>query len=225
MGNKSAFAYVDGYNLYHGIIDKRLTPAKGYSAFSEDRPWGNLLWLDLESLINSYGLPNVKLTKIKYFQAPSFIPNSLKRQQIYQNALESLSTIDSNCFYRGEFKRIKNRCPNCFQSFYSHVEKKTDVEISTEMLTDFYTSNCEAMILIGGDSDQLPVIRKIKQTNPSFDIFSISPPHRKSKEISILLGQDNCKKINYLRLVHNQLPDPVMYNGKVINKPNEYKIS
>ena len=221
--NKSCIAYIDGYNLYHGIIDKRNIPPKGYKPFTQKRPWGNLLWLNLESFIKSYNFPQITLQKIKFFEAPSYKQDSHKRQQIYQNALISLSTMDNDSFYQGEFKVIEIFCSRCNQTFKSHVEKKTDVEISTEMLSDFYLSKCDAMILLGGDSDQIPVIRKIKMNNPDFEIFSISPPFRKSKEITKLLSESNCKTISYKRLLNNQLSDPVIYCGKSISKPNEYK--
>ena len=135
----------------------------------------------------------------------------------------SLSAIYTNCFFGGEFKPIEIYCPKCNKKFKSHVEKQSDVAMSTEILDDFFQSKCEAIILIGGDSDQLPVIKKIKSINPIFEIFSLFPPFRKSMEITNILGEDHCRNMQYKRLLKNQFPDPVIANGKMIYKPSEYK--
>ena len=223
MKEKSAYAYVDGYNLYHGIISKRNTTPPGFTPFNSDRPWGDLLWLNLESFINSFKLPNLILKKIKFFEAPSYKPHSLLRQQIYRNALLSLKTMDEDCFFGGSFKPNLIKCPTCESEFYNHIEKQTDVEISTEILYDYFQGNCDAIILISGDSDQIPVIKKIKKIQPDYDVYVIFPPSRKSDELASLLGRNNWKKATYYCLIQNQFNDPLLYDGKTINKPSEYK--
>jgi len=223
MTNKKAIAYVDGNNLYHGIIDHRNIPARGYTPFSEERPWGDLLWLNLESLIKSYNIPNVDLVKIKMFQAPSYKPESLTRQQIYHNALLSLDTMDNSCFFFGEFKAHNVQCHTCGTEHVDHIEKKTDVAMSTEILSDFFLRNCDATIIVGGDSDQMPVIEKLKSVDPKREIFAIFPPFRKSLDIYRILGDDHCWKIDYRRLLKNQFSTIVIVNGFNAEKPKEYQ--
>ena len=225
MTQKKAIAYIDANNLYHGIIDRRNLPAAGYEPFSPERPWGDLLWLNLESFIKSCYIPSIDLIKIKIFQAPSYKKESLRRQQLYHNALLSLDTIDESSFYHGEFKPSIVRCSKCGHEHTLHTEKKTDAAMSTEILSDFFLANCAVTIIVGGDSDQVPVIEKIKSLNFSHEIYAIFPPSRKSKEIYKILGENNCRKINYRMLLRNQLTDLVNVNGFDIEKPIEYKRS
>lgn len=223
MENKKAIAYVDGHNLYHGIIARKNIPAKGYTYFSEERPWGDLLWLNIESYINSYKIKNSELTQIKFFQAPSYKPESLKRQQIYQNALMTLKTVNENSFYFGKFSQGKEMCQNCGSEHIHYTEKRTDAAMSTEILSDFFLNNCEITIIIGGDTDQIPVIEKIKEINPLHEIYVIFPPSRKSKDIYNILGKEYCMKTDYKRLLGNQLSDVVYLDGFKIEKPEEHK--
>ncbi len=223
MTKKTAIAYIDGNNLYHGIIDGRNIPAKGYAPFSKERPWGDLLWLNLESFINFYRLPNIELIKIKIFQAPSYKPESLRRQQIYRNALMSLSTIDESSFFFGEFKPSIAKCSQCGHEHTYQIEKRTDAAMSTEILSDFFLKACDVIIIVGGDSDQIPVIEKIKAINPDKEVYVIFPPYRKSKAIYQMLGEKYCRKISYLTLLNNQLSDTVSASGFKVEKPFEYK--
>lgn len=223
MTKKKAIAYIDGLNLYHGVIDRKNIPSKGYKPFSAERPWGDLLWLNLESFINSYRIPNLELIKIKFFQAPSYKPDSLTRQQVYQNALLSLKTIDESSFFFGEFRPNISRCSNCGYEHVHYIEKRTDAAMSTEILSDFFLNNCDAIIIVGGDSDQIPVIEKIRALNPAKDVYVIFPPSRKSKAIYQMLGQKYCRNISHKMLVNNQLPDTLEVNGFKIEKPQEYR--
>ncbi|GEM_PF-2584616 len=223
MTKKTAIAYIDGNNLYHGIIDGRNTPAKGYTPFSKERPWGDLLWLNLESFINSYRLPNIELVKIKIFQAPSYKPDSLRRQQVYRNALISLSTIDESSFFFGEFKPSIARCSKCGHEHTFQIEKRTDAAMSTEILSDFFLKICDVIIMIGGDSDQIPVVEKIKSINKDKEVYTIFPPFRKSKAIFQILGEKFCRKVSYKTLLNNQLSDIVTVGGFKVEKPLEYR--
>ncbi len=225
MARLQTIAYIDGYNLYHGIIDKRNIPSKGITPFSKNRPWGDLLWLNLESLIYSYKFNDIDLKKIKFFEAPSYDPQSLVRQQVYKNALLSLDSIDNDSFFGGEFKENQIFCPNC-RTYYTHrTEKKTDVLISTEILNDYFNKKCECLILLTGDSDLTPTIEKVKMHEPNFPIFAIFPPFRASGDIKKIVGKDGFRRINYQKLVINQFPEQMEVNGFLVEKPMEYRRS
>lgn len=218
----STIAYVDGYNLYHGIIDYRNIVPKGYQEFSKTRPWGNLLWLDLERFIKSYNFPNTNLEKIKFFEAPSFKPDSLKRQQIYKNALLSLSTMDETSFFGGEFKSNDVSCQACGATYTHHTEKKTDVLLAVELMRDFHLGLCDNAIIVSGDTDQIPTVEKISHDDPNFLVYIIFPPHRCPQELKNLVGSLNTRKIKYQRVVNNQFNDTLFVNGHEIKKPIAY---
>ena len=222
MKKYTTIAYVDGYNLYHGIIDRKNVVPDGCDKFSKERPWGDLLWLNLEKFINSYNLPYTKLEKIKFFEAPSFKPDSLKRQQIYKNALLSLKTIQADSFYGGEFKPHNVVCLFCEGAYIHHTEKRTDVSLAVELVSDFYTGVCESAVVVSGDADQCPAVEKILLANPDFKIYIIFPPHRRSKELALLVGSYKTRRVKYDRLLRNQFNDSLLVDGFEIKKPIEF---
>lgn len=68
-------AYIDGFNLYFGMIDASIENSK---------------WLNIRSLIDSYITYNQELFEIKYFTSRiTNQPSKQKRQTIYLEALES----------------------------------------------------------------------------------------------------------------------------------------
>jgi len=216
------FAYVDGYNLYHGINDKRNVMPSGTTRFSKHKPWGDLLWLNLQSFIESYTFNDVELMNIYFFEAPSHDPASLSRQQIYMNALLSLPTMDKNSFSGGEFKPRTVKCYQCGHQYTTHTEKGTDVSLAVQLIEDVALRKCEGVIIVAGDNDYLPALRAIKRIDPNLLMYVIFPPHRSSIEISSIAGAVNCRKIDYHRLERCQLPVNVTVNGFVFSKPSEY---
>lgn len=215
-------AYVDGYNLYYGIIDKRNVMPEDIKPFSTDAPWKNLLWCNLEQLINSYNFPSTNLVKIKFFEALSYKAESKSRQQVYINALRSLETIDDTCFFGGDYKPQVSYCPICGSKKHYHVEKGTDVQIGVEMISDIFQGCCDSAIVISGDSDLIPVFKKVKQIFPNFVIYVIFPPHRSSKVVKEVVGSHMTRSLKYDRLIRYQFPDILYVDGYEVRKPVEY---
>lgn len=60
-------AYIDGYNLYHGIC----------AAFGK-----KYLWLDIEKLCQSFLAPNQELRSVKYFTARVRKPADTQRRLV-----------------------------------------------------------------------------------------------------------------------------------------------
>lgn len=74
--------YVDGFNLYFGIIEAG---------------FGNCKWLNIDKLVNSLLKPNQELIEIKYFTSRvSNNPDKQKRQSTY---IEALETVDIRIYY------------------------------------------------------------------------------------------------------------------------------
>lgn len=160
-------AYVDGFNLYFGLMQKK---------------WRRFLWLNLKVLVQNLLKPYQRLVHTKYFT--SRIKGSQakqKRQSIYIEALETLS--DFSIFY-GHYQLNPRECGKC--GFTDHVpnEKKTDVNIAVEMLSDAFQDKFDMALLISADSDLVPVLKCIKTLFPNKRIVIAFPPKRYSAEIA-----------------------------------------
>jgi hypothetical protein len=69
-------AYIDGFNLYFGIVDAGFDYCK---------------WLNLKLLVKNLLKPNQELIEVKYFTSRvSNNPDKQKRQSLYIDALESI---------------------------------------------------------------------------------------------------------------------------------------
>ncbi|TAN53479.1 MAG: NYN domain-containing protein [Methylococcaceae bacterium] len=122
--------FVDGYNLYYGLLRK--SPYK---------------WLDLFALFQHYVLdPSADVTEVRYYTAPvkermSDDSHSPQRQRIYLQALRKMShckvtivegRIEVSTPYRRLVKPISG-IPDKVQ-IWNFTEKKTDVHLQSAQL-------------------------------------------------------------------------------------------
>ena len=79
MRTERVIAYIDGFNLYHGLSDAQLESSR---------------WLDLRGVCESLLKPHQKLVLVRYFT--SMVrnkPRAAKRQSVYIDALRSRGGI------------------------------------------------------------------------------------------------------------------------------------
>ena len=201
---KKTIAYIDGFNLYMGLMDERYTIFGDNSEY----PLRKYLWLKLDDFLSSYLPSDFELSQIKYFTAPVKGDESkYARQELYLNAL---STIDNLTIYLGKH----------IQGGRKFSEKQTDVKMALHMYRDALDGNCQSMILLSGDSDQVPTIQWIKSLNTDIDIHIVFPPFRVSHDLRELA--DYHHKIKWKRLRKFQFPDPIISGDTVIYKPSEW---
>lgn len=195
-------AYIDGFNLYNGL---RETYRKRF------------LWLDLETLCASLLLPGQRLTRVNYFTAPVRAqPGSLRRQQIYWNAL------DAHCprvtIERGRFQKKTVACRSCGASWRSHEEKETDVAIAVSLVEDAGKRSFDTALLVSADSDLCPAIRAVRRLHPSAKVVAAFPPGRRSEELRSIV--DASFTISRKKLSHALLPRDVKGpDGVLISRP------
>lgn len=111
MINNRVIVYIDGFNLYFGMVDAQITNSK---------------WLDIKALIESYLTNNQELIEIKYFT--SRITNQPSKQRRQNAYLEALETTGVNIVY-GLYKAKDIECKNCGHNWSISNEKMTDVNI------------------------------------------------------------------------------------------------
>ena len=201
---------IDGFNVYHSVL--RLKRDTGH----------NTKWLDLSSLCRSYlhlfG-KQAKLETIYYFSAlPHYLsqrnPAKILRHETYLSCLRSTGIQVE----LGRFKEKDAFCPNCRTSFLRHEEKETDVAIGTTLLEILLTDACDIAIIVSGDTDLSPAVKKGQSLSSDKKVVFAFPYARKNKELSSLAeGSFSIGRKQYIRY---QFPNPVeLEDGIKIHKP------
>ncbi len=203
MGRRTIF-YVDGYNLYFGLRESKFQ--KYY-------------WLDVSMLASNICRDFEVLKEVKYFTTRVSRPeDEVYRQSEY---IDAINNLGNTIIYFGQFKKSKKKCSVC-DSWYRHfTEKKTDVNIATEMLADAFLDRFDTAYLISGDSDLVPPIKKIREVFPEKIIKAVFPPKRFNSEIRNNVNGEIHIKPQHLK--KSQLPDIVlMDSGQILRRPKEW---
>ena len=198
--------YIDGFNLYHGLRDKK---------------WKRYYWLNLKLLGQNLLKPWQTLVGTKYFTAKisnSNDPGKVKRQS---NFLEALETVKDLKIFYGHYIPKPQRCFKCGATWNSHEEKMTDVNISVQLMGDAFNNSFDTAMVLSADSDLSPPIRFILENFPTKKVIAIFPPKRRSDRIrkeatsAFTLG----RKV----LSDSQFPDRVSKSdGFVLKRPVEW---
>jgi len=151
-------AYVDGFNLYHAI-----------EALGEPR----LKWLNLASLASSYLRDGETLSHVRFYTAyNTWDAGKRERHLRYVKAL-SFSGVE---IALSQFAKMRKSCHETGRNCMFREEKRTDVAIATDMLSDCYERDISRLLLFTADSDQIPAVEHIKRRFPEASLFMIAPP-------------------------------------------------
>ncbi|MFD0657968.1 NYN domain-containing protein [Thermocatellispora tengchongensis] len=196
-------AYIDGFNLYHGI-----------------RRYGRrYLWLDLEAMILRILKPGQRLDAVRYFTAPIRAqPDKQARQNAYLGALAAHTSVE---IVMGRFQERHCLCRACGATWRTYEEKETDVSLSVAMMRDAAARRFDRMLLVSGDSDFCAAIRGVREVNPQVGVVVVFPPGRRSDVLGragharYFLGLDAVRRA--------QLPDEVAgVGGLVYTRPKRW---
>lgn len=156
-------AYVDGYNLYHGLR------ANG---------WKRFYWLNVSRLAQQLLKPQQNLVETKYFTTIVKRPDDKrKRQALF---LEALQTLPHFQIFYGQFLEDTVTCRRCGHSYLTHHEKMTDVNIAVELITDAFNDKFDIALLISADSDLVGPLKTVKRNFPTKRLIVGFPPKRSS---------------------------------------------
>jgi uncharacterized LabA/DUF88 family protein len=132
---KKCIVYIDGYNWYHAIF-------KHYPEWK---------WINIQSFFAALR-PDDDVVCVKMFSA--FIAHDAdakERQQRYFNALETLPKVK---LILGIFQDRQVTCRGtCKEKYSVPEEKKTDVNLAVEMISDAVSGMCDSMFIVSGDSE------------------------------------------------------------------------
>jgi uncharacterized LabA/DUF88 family protein len=201
---KRIVVYIDGFNLYFGLRRNN---------------WKKYYWLNVEKLSKNLLKPDDALIVTKYFTSRiSAPPDQVKRQSTYLDAIDSLIGVE--IFY-GRYQNNKFSCYNCNYISYIPNEKKTDVNIAVELLSDAFTDIYDKAIIISADSDLVPPILKINSLFPNKRIVVAIPPGNKSKELK---STTTCFTIGESIIRQSQFPEVVVSKtGFTLKRPELWK--
>lgn len=195
--------YVDGFNLYFGMLDAGFDYCK---------------WLNLKLLVQNLLQSNQELVEVKYFTSRvSNNPDKQKRQNTYIEALES---VDVNIYY-GNYQSDKIECKRCKNVWPTYNEKMTDVNIATQILIDAYQDKYDMAMLISGDSDLVPPMRAVHEIFKNKRVFVAFPPKRHNQSVALIAK--GSLTIGRKKLVDSQFTlDVQKKNGYILKKPNDW---
>jgi uncharacterized LabA/DUF88 family protein len=213
--------YVDGYNLYYGLL--RGTSYK---------------WLDLYSLFQNQVLDNsAQVLEVRYYTAPvlkefSDDPDSPQRQRIYLQALRKcppnkVKIIEGKILKSHPTLRLYEPIPEAPDRTQVKVlhfqEKQTDVNIAVDLVVGAGMNTFEQAVLCSNDSDLKAALAAVKQYHPHIRLGLVVPISKPDERyISKDLAQQvHWKKIlSPIHLQHAQLPQQIPKTS--ICKPRQW---
>ena len=216
--------YIDGFNLYFGALKN--TPYK---------------WLDIVQLFSRIcndQEPQSNIVAVKFFTAPvkAKIASSgliaVKSQESYHKALRTLYPETFEVI-QGYFQVEKREFPRFLKpiekgnrvAVWKMEEKKTDVNIAIEMLTDSM-EGIEQVVLVSNDTDLVPALERIKKLFPEVK-KAVVIPRKEVKEQKtrpanneLLSASDWTRNhITEKELQEAQLPEYIPTKKKTVFKP------
>jgi uncharacterized LabA/DUF88 family protein len=217
-----AIVYIDGFNLYFGLRE---------STGADKKQTKRSYWLDLQRLAENI-VQNRQLVAVKYFTA-RIKGNSQKvnRQNIFLDAIhwhcKNVKIFEGRYLLRQVICQKCHHvttdimCPRCHSTTHLPEEKKSDVNIATQMLKDAYENLFDTAYLISADSDLVPPIEVVRAMNPSKRVIVFFPPQRFSQELKETADAQFFLKFSTIN--KSLLPDVIKKPNGTIVIPAEWK--
>jgi hypothetical protein len=203
---------VDGFNLYHSIREARR------------RAGVDCRWLDIrslcESMLHTIG-GGAEVAQIDYFSAlahhlESSRPGTVTRHERYIEALRATGVMPHLGIFKPKDIRYHSR--PCEVLLRRHEEKETDVAIAATIVEAASQGDCEALMVVSGDTDLLPAFKTARRLRPGLRLFCLFPPYRANRAFRSHVDADF--KISPKQLPEHLLPNPVLAaDGRAIAKP------
>ena len=213
--------YVDGYNLYYGLL--RNTTLK---------------WLDLFALFRDHVLDSeAGLIQVRYYTAPVLgrmcdSPESPQRQRRYLQALrkmypEQIVIIEGKILATTPFQRLVKPIPEVpglqRVQVYDFNEKKTDVNLAADLISGAWTGAYDQAVLCSNDTDLEAALVTVRRHHPGIRLGLVAPiPGDDYRRISADLSKHAhwSKPLSLMHLKNAQLPDRIPHSA--LQKPDAW---
>jgi len=209
--------YIDGFNFYYGLKRKKAV----------DNDWKKFYWINFVKLFDHFNLNNQTLQKVYYFTTP---PLNFQKSNRQGALLEANKLLNGNQFevITGKFYEKAQICPVCNATFTVPEEKRTDVNISCQMLRDCAQNKTDTLVLVSADSDLVPPLELIKKDYPRKKIKIFFPPKSFSYDLNNLVkfhkGKVTFLERNKVRFINSVMPSVITVDGKTCTIPAKWNI-
>lgn len=201
-----AEVFIDGYNLYHGIVDAGL------------RPW---LWVDLCKLAYEVTPRSLEIVRVNYYTAMSkeLEGNSKANQRDFITA-QNLCNPTGFRLVKGFMQEEDRRCKaDCGKRFNRWTEKRTDVNLALDLAFGAANGDFHVAVLISGDADQVTAIERAREAG--VDVLAAFPPARHSNHIKNVASKSFVIKDTHLQAA--QMSDMVTRaDGTAVTRPTSW---
>ena len=212
MKSLRTHVYVDGFNLYNGILKKN----------------PKFKWLNLVALCEHILNQNNEVRAVHFFTAKvngKRDPDQPNRQQIY---FRELNTLPQVRIHLGHFLSQPQKMlaaeswptGNKFHMVMRTEEKGSDVNLATQLLVDAFDDAFDVAVIISNDGDlksAISVVRdRFKKT-----IGIIFPRHPISRALKPLAHFTNTPTSTALKL--SQFPDEMKDVNGLFRKPKSWR--
>ena len=209
--------YVDGFNFYYGLKRQKIV----------DNEWKKFYWIDFVKLFEHFLGANQILQKVVYFTATPLNVQKSSRQSALLNANKLLN---SNRFeiIKGKYYDKHIICPYCQAAINKPEEKRTDVNISVQIIGDCALNKTDIIVLVSADSDLVPPLEFIKKHFSGKKIKIYFPPNGFSSDLNNFLKNNKGKIVklehNKIKFFNSIMPDVVSIDDKTYTIPDKWKI-
>jgi uncharacterized LabA/DUF88 family protein len=202
--------YVDGYNLYYGLL--RQTHFK---------------WLDLVSLFEQHVLDkSTDLVEVRYYTAPVLArmcddDQSPQRQRLYIQALKKLhpkriQVVEGKMVATTPFQRLVKpieQAPHLERvQVYDFNEKKTDVNLASDLISGAWTGAYEQAVICSNDTDLEAALSTVRKYHPTIRLGVVAPvPNSDHRYISNDLKKHAhwSKALSMVHIANAQMPERI----------------
>ena len=158
-------AFVDGFNLYHGLHD--LSGRKD-------------LWLDVEGMLKRYVRPGEELSEIHYFTAQVHGAGQPRQAEFLRALRAHCPALETHV---GRFQTKTMRCRACGATWTSYEEKESDAALAARLVAAAASRTFRQLWVVSGDADMRPGVRIAKALQPDLEIVVVRPPRRLSAHL------------------------------------------
>ena len=214
--------HVDGFNLYYSVLRRT-----------------NLKWLGLVALFRDHVLDsNAQLLEVRYYTAPilarmSDDPQSVQRQRIYLQALrkmhpDQLKIIGGRIAVTTPFQRLVRPIAGASDisrvQVYDFNEKKTDVNLASDLLAGAWTGAFDQAVICSNDTDLEPALATLRKYHPHLRLGIVAPVRGSdNRYIAADLKQhaDWSKALSMVHISNAQLPERIPASS--LRRPETWK--
>jgi uncharacterized LabA/DUF88 family protein len=189
--------------------------------------------LDIVKLFATYVLDkNAELVEVRYYTAPvlgrmSDDPRSTQRQRQYLQALktmhpQSLVVIQGKIVATKPYQRLVRPIPEAPElqivQVYDFNEKKTDVNLASDLIAGAWINSYEQAVICSNDSDLEAALSTVKRYQPRLRIGVVAPIRSEDyRHISgdLVRHADWQKTLSAVHIAASQLP-PKIPNSRLV---------